>query len=247
MKGVLKFFAGLLLIAYIVFAVVKWSSKEDTDMCSRVTIAVVDSAKAAFIGVKDVQTLLERKHLYPEGMPMNKIDLSEIEQALQSHPFILEAQCYKTPTGTMHIDVSQRLPVMRILSADSKSKMKDYFIDGQGKPLKQVDYPADVVVATGHISQQYAEQCLAPIGRYLQKNDFWNSQIEQIHVLSDTTVELVPRVGNHVIYLGSAADFEKKLARLTVFYKKVLNEVGWNKYSRINLEYDNQIVCTKSE
>ena len=247
MKKILKFIVGILLISYIVFAAVKWSSKEDTATCSHVVIAVVDSAKAAFIAPGDVQTLLERKHLYPEGLPMNKIDLNEIERTLLNHPFILEAQCYKTPSGAVHVNVSQRLPVMRIMSLDAKSPMKDYFIDGQGKPLKQVDYPADVVVATGHITPQYAEHHLAQMGRFLQRNDFWNSQIEQIHVLSDSTVELVPRVGNHVVYLGSAADFEKKLSRLAVFYKKVLNKVGWNKYTRINLEYANQIVCTKNE
>ena len=81
------------ILKFIVFAAVKWSSKEDTATCSRVVIAVVDSAKAAFIAPGDVQTLLERKHLYPEGLPMNKIDLNEIERTLLNHPFILEAQC----------------------------------------------------------------------------------------------------------------------------------------------------------
>ena len=36
-----------------------------------------------------------------------------------------------------------------------------------------------------------------------------------------------------------------KLERLKTFYKKALNKVGWNKYSRISLEFNNQIICTK--
>ena len=77
MKKILKFIVGILLISYIVFAAVKWSSKEDTATCSRVVIAVVDSAKAAFIAPGDVQTLLERKHLYPAGFKRNRADFAE--------------------------------------------------------------------------------------------------------------------------------------------------------------------------
>ena len=41
--------------------------------------------------------------------------------------------------------------------------------------------------------------------------------------------------------------FEDKLDRLKTFYGKALNEVGWNKYSRISLEFSNQIICTKHQ
>ncbi|MFA6820046.1 MAG: cell division protein FtsQ, partial [Bacteroidaceae bacterium] len=34
---------------------------------------------------------------------------------------------------------------------------------------------------------------------------------------------------------------------LKVFYQKVLCKVGWNKYNRIDVEFGNQIVCTKNE
>ena len=30
-------------------------------------------------------------------------------------------------------------------------------------------------------------------------------------------------------------------------FEKGLNQVGWNKYSRISLEFNNQIICTKKE
>jgi cell division protein FtsQ len=60
-------------------------------------------------------------------------------------------------------------------------------------------------------------------------------------------VTLVPRVGDQTIYMGSLEKYEKKLRRMRIFYEKALVKVGWNKYSRFNLEYDNQVVCTKRE
>ena len=80
---------------------------------------------------------------------------------------------------------------------------------------------------------------------FLQDDDFWNSQIEQIYVHPNGEVDLIPRVGNHRIALGSLADFGSKLDKLKLFYEKAIPKVGWEKYSVINLKYKNQIVCTK--
>ena len=61
----------------------------------------------------------------------------------------------------------------------------------------------------------------------------------------DQEVELVPRVGNHRIMLGTLEGFEEKLAHLKLFYEQAIPKMGWEKYSMINLKYKNQIVCTK--
>ena len=58
-------------------------------------------------------------------------------------------------------------------------------------------------------------------------------------------VELVPRVGNHIIMLGSFDRFEQKLEKLRKFYLYGLNEIGWNAYSKIDLQYRDQVVCTR--
>jgi len=80
---------------------------------------------------------------------------------------------------------------------------------------------------------------------YIKGNSFWSAQIDQIYVDSNDEIVLVPRVGNHTIHLGTSEDFEGKLRNLKVFYEKVLPEVGWNKYSAINLAFSGQIVCRR--
>ena len=56
---------------------------------------------------------------------------------------------------------------------------------------------------------------------------------------------MVPRVGKHIVYLGQPQNVKNKLERLRKFYRHGLNKVGWNKYSRINVEYGNQIICKR--
>ncbi len=72
---------------------------------------------------------------------------------------------------------------------------------------------------------------------YINRNNFWSAQIDQIFVDSNNEIDLIPRVGNHIVHLGTADNYEGKLRNLQSFYDKVLPEVGWNKYSTINLAF----------
>jgi cell division protein FtsQ len=80
---------------------------------------------------------------------------------------------------------------------------------------------------------------------YINRDDFWSAQIDQVFVDRHDEIDLIPRVGNHVIHLGSPGEFEKKLKYLRVFYDKVLPEVGWDRYKSISLAYKDQIVCKR--
>jgi cell division protein FtsQ len=80
---------------------------------------------------------------------------------------------------------------------------------------------------------------------HIEDDSFWSAQIDQIHVDGNSEINLIPRVGNHLVHLGTIENVEDKLRNLGAFYEKVLPEVGWNKYRIINLEYKDQIVCKK--
>ena len=101
----------------------------------------------------------------------------------------------------------------------------------------------------------------APLAKTISASPFWLNQIEQINVLPDRGIELVPRVGDHIIFIGylpynrykNAREREikafvtKKLSRLEKFYRYGLSQAGWNKYSYIDVEFDNQIVCKRRD
>ena len=164
-----------------------------------------------------------------------------IEEQLQKNPFVKDVQCYKTQTGHVNITIDQRLPVIRV-KADNGD---DYYVDEHGNIMPNTHFASNLVVATGAIHQKYAQKVLKDIGCYLLNTPLWGSQVEQLNVLADGTIEMVPRVGDHIVYLGSPANLERKLERLEKFYKYGLSKAGWNKYSYINVEFDNQIICKK--
>lgn len=232
----------LLIAAYLLAAITAFNRKPASQVCGDVQLVIKDSVYAGFITKKEVISLLKEKKLSPIGQKLSAIQTGKLEKELAKHPLIDRVECYKTPSGKVCVEVSQRIPVLRIMSANGDN----YYLDNKGTVMPlSAKCVAHLAVATGKIDRAFATKTLYPFGMYLQKDPFWDAQIEQIHVLPDKTVELVPRVGDHLIFLGRLDGYERKLKRVKAFYEKALNQVGWNKYSRISVEFDNQVICTK--
>lgn len=232
----------IVLAAYLVLAVTAFNQPDESDnVCREVNIVISDGAVNGFLDKEEIKMLLQRTRCYPVGDQMSHVDVRAIEEQLLRNPFVSSAQCYKTQTGHVNIVINQRLPVIRV-KADNGD---DYYVDEQGKIMPNTRFASNLVIATGSISRQYATTALKSMGRFLLQSPLWSSQVEQLHVLSDGTVEMVPRVGDHIVYLGSPTNLERKLTRLEKFYKYGLSQAGWNKYSYISVEFDNQIICKK--
>lgn len=233
------------LAGYVLYAMTSMSGPDPDEICRGVVLEVEDNGNADFVDKAKVESLLKSQNLYPVGRKCADIDTRSIEDALKRNPFIERVECYKASDGKFCIKVYQRTPVMYVMPAGKDG----YFIDANGEIIPNTSFASNIVVATGDIDKKYAVKELVPFGVYLQNDEFWNNQIEQINVFKDRehqrVVELVPRVGEHIVYMGKMEGFEKKLKRLKTFYRKAMGQVGWNKYVKINLEYDNQIICTK--
>lgn len=242
LKRILLSIALIIIVAYLAAAMTILNVRADNQVCKNIELVIGDTVYAGFVNKGDISSTLQNKGIYPIGKKHNSIQAKELEKELGKHPLIDNTECYWSPSGKLFIKVSQRVPILRIMS----NKGKDYYIDNKGTIMPaEAKCIAHRAIATGFIENSFAMNELYNFGVFLQNNPFWDAQIVQINVLPDKNIELIPRVGEHVIFLGKIDNYEDKLDRLITFYRKGLNQVGWNKYSRISLEFDNQIVCTK--
>ncbi|WP_460879634.1 hypothetical protein [Pontibacter rugosus] len=53
----------------------------------------------------------------------------------------------------------------------------------------------------------------------------------------------LPQLGDHTIEFGKPVKVEDKFKKLAVLYKEVLPTMGWDRYKRVNVEYEDQIIC----
>ncbi|NDV47566.1 cell division protein FtsQ [Paludibacter sp. 221] len=226
--------------AYLVFSLSAFTSKNKAIECTHMETVFVNQNEISLINHTEIENFLKSKNLYPVGKMLNDIETEKIENELSKSEMIKAAECYMTPAGIVHLRVKQRTPKFRVISNES------YYVDTEGKKIKtSPNYTAYVPVVSGNVSFETATGELFNFISYLEKNSFWNAQIEQIYIRPDHKIELVPRVGDSIIMLGTLDDYESKLDKLKKLYVKAFNEIGWNRYKTIDLQYKGQIVCTK--
>ena len=231
-----------LLAVYLLLAVTAFNRPdESSEVCNEVNIHIEESIIKGFLKADDIKVQLQRAHLYPLGDPLSAVDTRKMEDALRQNPFVKEAQVYKSQTGHVYVNLTQRLPIIRVKADNGE----DYYLDELGNIMPNTHFVSDLAIATGPINHAYAKKTLTRVGRFLAQNPLWSNQVEQLNVLSDGSMEMVPRVGDHIVYLGRPVKLDHKFARLEKFYRYGLSKAGWNKYSYSSLEFDNQIICKK--
>ncbi|MBQ9672644.1 MAG: cell division protein FtsQ [Prevotella sp.] len=227
---------------YLVLAITAFNKPDkESDICRNVHISIEQDFAEGFLNENSIRAMLRQSGLTLIAQPMANINTRQIEEILQGNELIDKAECYKAIDGVLCIKIRQRVPVIRVMADNGD----DYYVDNRGEAIPHHKYTCNLIVATGHISKKYASKILTPIANSVRDDDFWKNQIVQLNVLSDGSMELIPRVGDHIAYLGQPTNVEKKLDRLRKFYLYGLNEAGWNRYSRISVEFDNQIICKK--
>lgn len=227
---------------YLVLAMTAFNKPDEMAyICNDVSITIEQDLSEGFLNDQDIKLLLRQSGIRPLMQPMKKINTRQIEEILQGNDLIDKAECYKALDGTLRISIQQRVPVVRIMAENGD----DYYVDNRGEVIPHNNYACHLIIATGHISKRYASKVLAPIVTKMRKDKFWKNQVVQLNVLEDGSLELIPRVGEHIVYLGQPTGIEKKLERLRKFYRYGLNKAGWNRYSRISVEFDNQIICKR--
>lgn len=241
-KYILITFFTIVVLGCIVFSLWYFSGREYSDVCKKLEIKLDENAGRQLITEKEVAEILDQNGLNPIGKTIKHIRTESIEEILHKNPMVKVVECYKTPSGIVNVRISQRSPKFRVVGFGS------YYIDCDRKPMPvSGNCAAYVPVVSGRVTVSMAAGKMFDFVTFLENNPFWNAQIEQIYVRDDQKIELVPRVGDAIILLGSLENFESKLEKLRKLYAKGFNVIGWNRYKVIDLQYKDQVVCSKED
>jgi len=212
-----------------------------------------------FIGPGHIRDLVIEHFDTLEGRHLEPALLRNLHGIILNIDHIDHAKVYRTINGQLKLDITLRDPMIRIINRDNQSFYLD--IDGNMFPLAS-GYTARVLLATGSIPASYSPgqhilsaadgkpdkqvlQDLFKLATYINEDAFWNAFIDHIMVLPNGKFELIPKNGVHTIQFGDAANMESKFERLRAFYIHGLSTLGWYQYNRINVEFNQQIICSK--
>jgi cell division protein FtsQ len=256
----MKFLKILLIIPVLYILIIPFFIVRSTNSkpCTGIAIDITDSSEFHFVTERQLLNLVYGNSGKILGRPMKDISSAEIENRINVLRELKVAEVYPAIDGTLHVYADQRNPIMRVMPESGG----DFFIDEEGVVMRRRNlYTPRLHIVEGNINISSAMlngvsvldttiknsilKDIYYLVNYINDDRFWSAQIDQIYIDNNDEIDLIPRVGTQLVHLGTAENFVGKLRNLEAFYDKVLPEVGWNKYSMINLEFKDQIVCKK--
>jgi len=199
-----------------------------------------------------VNVLTSNRTMVLTNKSIASFDLDKIEVRLKKEVWIRDADLYFDNTGSLRVKVEERAPIARIFSSDGES----FYLDSTGHKLPLSDkMSAKLPVFTGFPSnlnkwrtgsdKKLVHQ-IKELSLYLLNNSFWMAQVSQVDITPAREFEMVPTIGSHIIEFGDGTEYEKKFRRLFIFYKQVLAKTGMEKYERIKVQYDKEVIGVKN-
>lgn len=263
MKKVIIISIWVLLAVGLITGLILTGVFHQNRLCKSIEIKIEYNKAEPFFTEDEIIAYLINKNDSIVGKKISEINENFIETTLKEIPYVYDAEVFVNMDGNVKIDIIQRKPLIRVINYQNQH----FYLDDKGvkMPLKE-GCPAKVVIANGNISAVYAPfsplvekqrddtlnlamdtvlNGIYKIAKFLDKNEFFNAQIEEIFVNEAKEIELFPKLGDQIIFLGSVDNLEEKFSKLMILYRESFNKTGWDKYSIINLSYKNQVVCTK--
>ncbi len=215
------------------------SVKNDARKTSKPNISFIGENNL-FITHETVSKLLIQNQEGVKNKAKETLDLNTLENALNSNPMIKSAEVYVAVNGTLNAEIEQKRPIARV------STNASYYIDDEGDymPLSS-NYTARVPLVTGYVEKNNLKNVFK-VAQKVEMDNFLKQHVVEIHQNTNGALALRLRKCKFIVNLGSLHFLDKKINNLKAFYKKSLKEKTLDKYSKVNLQFENQVVCTKT-
>lgn len=251
-KTIFKIIGILCLVGYLLVAGIMYGFWREEPRYRAIDIHIdYPNDEAHFVTESDIRQRIINAKIDPIGKTYKEVNTIELCQLIEGNKLVRHAACYHTPDSLLRIDIEQRNPIVRVKSSvelrlpNSTTILQDYYIDHDGEAMPaQLGSAIRLPLVTGYVRLAHL-QPLHDFALYLKDHDFWSNEITQIYVRENGDVELVPRIGNHTILVGTLDDIDTKLKHVRTFYKEVLPRKGWNAYKVINVKFNGQVVGEK--
>ncbi len=217
--------------------------------CRGIVVNIDNQFENYFVNEKDVANLLTKGGKMIVGARMDELELEQIELRLEDHKFVRNAEAYKDLKGNLIINIDQSRPVARMIG----KKMPDRYISARGRILPTSrSFTTRVMLITGpwpddsglhNMNDTETGLALLNLIKYINDDPFWKSQIAEMHIEKQGEVTIYTQVSKQRVEFGKPENIENKFRKLKIFYTQILPAKGWNSYKKVNIKYNNQIVC----
>lgn len=249
-RKVLQVVFTLVLTTGCIIAISSASRVENDKKLNSIDIRIRGEKQYHFIDRQQIMNMIiNDRHINIQNLSIGKLDIRSMEGIIDANPWVADAQVYIDNMHVLHVNVTQRIPVARIFDNAGNSYYLDTTLAAMPLSANYVYYTTVVTnvpeLKDDSVSRSLKGQIVSLV-RYITRDTFWNAQVSQISIDSNNDFELIPVLGDQRIILGDTSMMSDKFNNLFLFYKKVLDRVGWDKYQVLDLRYKGQVVASPS-
>ena len=233
-----NFIRGLFLLGLVLFLYAFSSFKNNSRPIENVSVQFTGQNNV-FITTEMVNKLLILSQEKPYFLHKDDIDLRELEFLLESNNMIKSAQVYLTVNGVVMAKVEQKSPIARVENDEV------FYIDDEGfrMPLS-TEHSARVPLVYGVVEDEDLQR-VYKLALAAFNDSFLKIYLTEIHQNKNKQISLKLRLLDFEVLLGNIDNLEQKLKNLKAFYQKAKKDNMLDVYKSVNLQFDNQVVCTK--
>jgi cell division protein FtsQ len=180
------------------------------------------------------------------GQPVQRLKLRKMESMMKQNVWVKNAEMFFDNLQVLQVSIEEREPVARLFQVNGAS----FYIDTALSFLPlSTKLSARVPVFTNLPIQKQKDSLLLKqiieMAAYINADSFFTAQISQINISAENHFEIVPLIGDHIVYFGDASDIRAKFKKLNAFYRSAWLERGIYTYEKLDIQYKNQVIGIK--
>ncbi|MGA9212091.1 cell division protein FtsQ/DivIB [Kaistella sp.] len=230
---ILKILITVILFGFLLsFSLKRFNNKS----MEKVSVNLIKTKNPVyFIDEKDIKDIVKKSN---PTKRIGDINIPELEKKLNQLPAVDSANVYLNLNGNLNLDIKQRVPAFRLTKDD-----RDFYVDEKGVefPISK-NYSFPCMLVTGNVKQsEYVK--LAELISKIDRDEFSKKYFIGISKKKDN-YELLTSEGYFKVEIGDLEKIDLKVKGFKAFVEKYLIHQEPEKYTKVSLKYDNQIVTT---
>jgi cell division protein FtsQ len=230
----IKLFFLLVLISGLFYSTISINNLRDISK----TDIYIDNSNNLFITKDSIKSAVI-EIITTKNIRKSSVHLKALEFELNKIELVRKSDVFIDVNGTMVVNIHQRMPIARFLN--NKSYLDE---DGLVMP-KSKYYSARVPVIKGYANTQDQLDLIYKLSNYIKDDKFLSQSATEILIDSNSNFSIKLRDYRFKILIGQLNNLDLKIKNFKAFYINASANQILNKYSVINLQFDNQVVCVK--
>ncbi len=225
----------LIAAVFSLFAFAK--NRNHARVLSEVNLQFTNSENL-YLTEEAVNKLLIQNEVRPKSVEKETLDLNRVESVLEAHEMVENAEVFLTVDGKLGASITQRKPLARILGNS------DYYLDRKGMKMPLSEYHSARVPLISGVSEEQLQEVF-PLVDFISNDSFLAKHITGLHRKPNGKYELYLRRLDFTVFVGAVKDIDLKFKNFKAFYQKALKDEKLQAYKTVDLQFGNQVVCTK--